>query len=651
MKKKLFYIVTLLSLTLTTCYAQYYRIKPTEAEMDEARTYKAQYKDDEFLITSTEVKYTFERLKDKNSKIPFVINENTSTSITCLKEGINSAYSNTSFYDQNSEVVKFSAFDKNGKADVSGMATFNQTYSNEGIFHDDTKLFIYTIDFSDIGQKEKYTVFKKYKDPKYLTSIYFHGHYPALEKSIVLEIPDWAEVDILLKNTENYSIIKTEEKNSKTNSTIYKYTLKNINADKAENDQPGASFYLPHLVLIHKSYTKIDGTKENVFRDTKDLYTWYSSLAGAVENNKEALKSTVDKLITGKLSDMEKVEALFYWVQENIRYIAFEDGIAAYKPASCQDVLNNKYGDCKGMANLLKNMLVLAGFDARLTWIGTNHIAYNHSTPALLVDNHMICTLILKGKKYYLDPTETYIAISDYAHRIQGREVLIENGSTFILDTVPAFSKERNTIRIEQKFTIENDLLKGSSRDIYNGEGKTSIIRSYNIMKSDKREEAIKKYLNENDKNMTVTGISMTDMHDRKNPLEFFYDMSLKNQVSAMENEKYITLDYQKEYKNFIFDTTRMKDYVFDNKYYLVKSIVFSVPDGYSVKHLPADMNKSTKDFSIKVSFMQKDKQVLYNKEISIDNGIIRKKDFKLWNSYIKELKKIYNDQIIISKN
>ena len=649
--KKIILSLALLSSLALPGYAQYYRMKPSKEDMDEARGYKTKYKDDEFVVTSSEVKYTFERAKDKSAKDPFAIYETTTNSIICLKEGVNSSYANTSFYDQNSEIEKFSAYNKNDDTDLNGIVTSNQTYSSQGIFHDDTKLFIYAISFSDIGQKEKYKVVKKYKDPKYLTSIYFHDQYPILEKNIVLEVPDWAEIDIIVKNGENYSIVKTEDKNPKTNATIYRYTLKNLNADKTESEQPGVSYYLPHLVIVHKSYTKADGTKETIFRNTKDLYAWYSSLTGAVNNNKDALKSTVDKLIEGKTADMDKIEAMFYWVQENIRYIAFEDGIAGYKPASCQDVFNNKFGDCKGMANLLKNMLVLAGYDARLTWIGTNHIAYNHSTPALIVDNHMICTLFLNGKKYLLDPTETYIAISDYAHRIQGREVLIENGTTYILDTVPSFTKERNTIRIDQKFTMDGDLLKGSSRDVYNGEGKTSIIRSYNLMKSDKREEAIKKYLNENDKNVTVSGISMTDMKDRKNPLEFYYDMSLKNQVSSMDNEKYITLDYQKEYKNFVFDTVRVKDYVFDNKYYLVKTISFKVPDGYKVKYLPPNMDKSSKDFSIKVSFSQKDNTVLYNKEIAIDNAIIRKKDFKLWNSYIKELKTIYNDQIIISNN
>ena len=47
-------------------------------------------------------------------------------------------------------------------------------------------------------------------------------------------------------------------------------------------------------------------------------------------------------------------------------------------------------------------------------------------------------------------------------------------------------------------------------------------------------------------------------------------------------------------------------------------------------------------------SFAGKDKD---SAQIAIDNAIIRKKDFILWNSYIKELKIIYNDQIIITKN
>ena len=172
---------------------------------------------------------------------------------------------------------------------------------------------------------------------------------------------------------------------------------------------------------------------------------------------------------------MEKIESIFYWVQDNIRYIAFEDGIMGFKPDAAQNVLKNKYGDCKGKANLLKEMLKLAGYDARLTWIGTSDLPYDYSLPSLAVDNHMICTVILNGKKYFLDGTEYFIALNDYSQRIQGKQVLIEDGKNYILDRVPVFPPERNKVKRITKLSLEADALNGNTSVEYNGESKTML--------------------------------------------------------------------------------------------------------------------------------------------------------------------------------
>ena len=97
------------------------------------------------------------------------------------------------------------------------------------------------------------------------------------------------------------------------------------------------------------------------------MYGWYRSLVNSMDNQTADIESTVAELLNNIDDDEEKIKALYYWVQDNIRYIAFEDGIAGFKPDECQNVFNKKFGDCKGMANLLKEMLIVAGFDARLT--------------------------------------------------------------------------------------------------------------------------------------------------------------------------------------------------------------------------------------------------------------------------------------------
>ena len=101
---------------------------------------------------------------------------------------------------------------------------------------------------------------------------------------------------------------------------------------------------------------------------------------------------------------------------------------------------------------------------------------------------------------------------------------------------------------IKQDLKLVEGQLKGNSQETYYGEGKTNILRSYNSAKTDKREEAIKSSLNNNDKNIVVSDIVSSSMDDRSKPVDFKYTISYKNQVVDDNNDKYISLDYDKEF-------------------------------------------------------------------------------------------------------
>jgi len=124
------------------------------------------------------------------------------------------------------------------------------------------------------------------------------------------------------------------------------------------------------------------------------------------------------------------------------------------------------------MANLTKELLRSQGLDARLCWLGTNHIAYDYSTPSLAVDNHMICALIYKGKTYFLDATETYLGLNDYAERIQGRQVLIEDNDKYILTNVPTTTYMQNLDSEKRVLSIQGDGLTGTVTQEWRGEEK-----------------------------------------------------------------------------------------------------------------------------------------------------------------------------------
>jgi transglutaminase-like putative cysteine protease len=400
-------------------------------------------------------------------------------------------------------------------------------YSRENIFHSDAKLCVVKFQLAEKGKPFNYTYRENYKDVKFLTSFYFLQRFPVIERIVQFNIPSWLELDIREFNFEGHAIQRSTEKDGDITRVIFR--ISNTQAYKTESHSPNHAISYPHIICVTKAYTET-GKRNVLFENVKDLYNWYSTVCSTIGNNPESLKSKVTELTNGKKTDQEKVESIFYWVQDNIRYIAFENGIMGFKPDAAQNVLKNKYGDCKGKANLLKTMLTIAGFDARLTWIGTSDLPYDYSLPSLAVDNHMICTVILNGKRFFLDGTEEYIALNDYAQRIQGKQVLIEDGKNHILDKVPEFAAERNKVNIINKLTIADNQLKGNAVSEYNGESKISVQSAYAAIKNDKKAESLADFVRSHNKNIEVSNISNSDFGDRQKPLQLKFELKASNQ-------------------------------------------------------------------------------------------------------------------------
>jgi hypothetical protein len=294
-------------------------------------------------------------------------------------------------------------------------------------------------------------------------------------------------------------------------------------------------------------------------------------------------------------------------------------------------------------------MLKEAGFDARLTWIGTKHIAYDYTTPSLSVDNHMICTLFKDGKKYFLDGTEKYNSFGEYAERIQGKEVMIEDGDKYIIEKVPMANAAANKELYANTFKIDNESLVGKVSGTIKGESRASFLYGYNNIKNDKKENALQYFLSKGDKNLAVTNIVTSDLSNRDKTLTVEYNATLKNKVSSFDNEMYVDLNYLEEFSGLDFKE-RKTDYEFSYKKDYESVTTLEIPAGYSVTRLPNAYNIANDIYSMDVSYEQKGNNILYTKHFTVKTGTIKKADFKTWNASITSLKSLYNDQITLTK-
>ncbi|MBO5668367.1 MAG: DUF3857 domain-containing protein [Lentisphaeria bacterium] len=116
-------------------------------------------------------------------------------------------------------------------------------------------------------------------------------------------------------------------------------------------------------------YSCVQRVLTSTVKSWEDISRWYDRLCVPhLEKVNPAMKEKTAELTAGKLSDSDKISALFQFVSQNIRYtgVTDEDTAPGYEPHDVDKTFNQRHGVCRDKAALLTSMLRLAGFKAYL---------------------------------------------------------------------------------------------------------------------------------------------------------------------------------------------------------------------------------------------------------------------------------------------
>lgn len=620
----------------------------TAADELEADRYLNKFPEEDVVCLSSYRYFTFDKGSNSFGDKVVEIQEDGEYEFLSLKRYATLTYSE--FYNKFIELKTFrkaykTAYMKNYITMESG--GLDRSVTDDNIFFDDSRVRYFPMRFTQKATRQRVTVKKVYTDGKYLTKLFFHASYPIKEQVIEFKVPEWMTVEFKKMNFENQTVEIKETK--KGDYTYYVFIMRDIPAYKSEYHRIGRSYTDPHIIVQIKSYeTKGDIIKG--FEKVDDVYNWNNRLYQLAGNDKTKLKDQLTRITQGKNTDLEKIKAIYYWVQDNIRYIAYEDGYSGYIPASAQEVLNKKYGDCKGMANLLTEMLTMAGYDAHFTWIGTRHIPYSQTLPALCVNNHAICTLVLDGKTYFLDGTESYVPFGENAFRIQGKEVLIANGAKFEIKTVPTATAADNRIYTKADLVLGNDKLSGKVKVELTGNQRTEFHQSYQNLPLSKQQQFLDDYLSFNNTNMVAANVKTSDLKNRELPVKIEGDVDLSNTVSNISNDKYVSIDFfPKSLEKFVPDAKRVEGYDLDVVIRFEDEIALSIPADKKFIDKPDNLELKYNGYEFKGTYTIEGTRLVLKKELTVRNSVIPKKEFPDWTHFIESIREFNKYLVTIS--
>lgn len=519
-------------------------------------------------------------------------------------------------------------------------------------FYDDTKSINFIYSNLRQGSKSALKYVQRIKDPRFLMPFYFGDFSPVAQNKYSITADAAINLKFKQFNTEDLNInFSKEEKRGKV---TYTWELKDVDAFDYEANASSYKNVLPHIVPFIASY-QVNGNTVPVLNETQDLYNWYYSMVKDVnqEPADPELITLTNNLVAGLSSDLEKVKAIYYWTQRNIKYIAFEYALGGFIPREANQVFKKKYGDCKDNSSILYKMMEIAGIQGHLTWIGTRSIPYKYEeVPAPLVDNHMILSYFEKDKVYFLDATGRNTSINFPSSFIQGKEALVAlDENNYRIVKVPVIPAEANAVSDSTVLKIKGEKLVGTTTTTVAGYNKSDYLYALgNLNSKNERDEFYNSVFQKGNNKFIANGIIEENKEDYDQDLLIKFDFTIDNYLNRFGDDIYVNLNLNRQIDQFRTDSKRKRDIEFDYKNAYFFKTYLEIPQGYKIDYLPESQSFENDYIKSTLTYTRTTSGIEYTHSIVCDFLVLDLDQQKEVNNLIKEVEKAYKEVVTLTK-
>lgn len=521
--------------------------------------------------------------------------------------------------------------------------------NSDGTFYDGSKKITVSYPSGAPGSIIDLEYDEVYLEPRFFGSFYITENYPVIKASCSLTCSKSVEINIKDFNIKGLKI-KESEKILK-NETVRTWNIDSISAFKSEENGPGfralASYYLFNI----KSYQKENVTVPLV-GSVDNLYKWYMELVRNLNKTPSVqLKHITDSLTVNCKTDIEKVKKIYYWVQDKIAYIAYEDGLGGFVPREAAVICQRRFGDCKDMASILTSMGRAANLPIYLTWIGTRDIPFQFSeVPAPMAANHMIATYLTADTCLFLDATGKHQDLGLHTSFIQAKEAVIGISDTeYKIKIVPLISHTKNYIFDSVAIQISNNTIYGSGILKVDGYYKVSMQNNIGGKPYKEQFDYISSYCEKgNNKFKLDTFIVLQNTRDV--PVEIYYKFKTPNYITETKAEIFANLNFDKNYMSDYTTTDRAFGYEFNFAFEKNLVVNLVLDEAHKIKYVPENVNFKKDNFEYLTSYNVAKSNIVFNSTIRLKDKVITTSQFETWNLFLNKKNNNNNKSISLTK-
>lgn len=390
--------------------------------------------------------------------------------------------------------------------------------------------------------------------------------------------------------------------------------------------------------------------------DWEFMVDWYTDIAQTKARSSYEIQAQVKTLFAGKenLSEAEKIQTVYNFITENIRYSSVSFRQSGLIPQEARDVLVNKIGDCKDVSTLCIAMLREVGIDAHYVLVNTRDEGYRRNALPSISFNHCIAGVETENGIQYLDLTANNYPFGGLpAMDIDGFSLLIKKGVT-----APQYLEKNqfleSTLARTMKLTITED---GSGKFVKTGVRTGNLAASmrgtYRDEPQSTREKMLLETLTRDHTNVKLESFEISNLNDVNDPVHYAYEYTVPGLVAEVGSFRIVTIPWTDALENdeaLSYETRRYPYYYWPAADSLLEDVEIIMPPGYEPAELGNDISLSCNaaEYSLKLTYADgilKAQRLLVNKQAIIPPEEYL--DFKqFYNSVVKEDKR----QILLKK-
>lgn len=360
-------------------------------------------------------------------------------------------------------------------------------------------------------------------------------------------------VKIALKDEIPGTVTFHEKQTEQSDTIVYTWEVKGVPRLFSEPDMP-------------TQYTVVQRLLVSTMENWEDLSKWYWELCLPRLEPSPEMETMAYELVAGATNTQEKINAIFNFVSQDIRYmgITTEEEAPGYEPHDASMTFSNRYGVCRDKAALLASMLRIVDVEAFPVIIMSGpkkdeevpQPFFNHAVTAALGDD---------GEYILMDSTDENTK-DIFPSYLQNMSYIVARPEGETLLTSPIISAEDNLLKITSRGSLDKaGNLEAKSTLVFEGINDTVYRGYFSKIKPEERRRFFEGHIKRSMPTAVLQSLEILpkELRDTTQPLTIHLSYSADNLLIEGEQNKMLDLPRLGSslgYANFLIGQTGLKE-------------------------------------------------------------------------------------------